>query len=51
MVWTRGSFVYSNIERSEEDEDVDNKVQQDIDTSTCMSCVISVRKSAKWCCC
>ena len=50
MVWTRGSFVYSQIERSEEDEDeeFDNEVQQDMDTTACMSCVMSLRKSAKW---
>ncbi len=50
MVWTRGSFVYSNIERSEEDEDeeFDNEVQQDMGTGTYMSCLMRVRKRAKW---
>ena len=50
MAWTRGSFVYSNIERSEEedDEEFDNEVQQDMDTTISMPCVMSVRKW--WCC-
>ncbi len=53
MVWALGSFVYSNIERSKEDEDeeFDNEVQQDMSTTVFMSCVMSVRTSAKWWCC